>query len=117
MAFIYGTIDFPTSTQSRELIDILKDPMYIYPPNDLQYFDLNQDTEIKPALLSYSKYRVTPQLFIDGKLVGCIDIISELHNQKKLGALLERVEEKKSPSSPNKFGDKLRKMATLAREP
>ena len=79
MAFIYGTIDFPTSTGSRELIDILKNPMYSYPIKDLQYFDLNQDSEIKPALLNYSKYRVTPQLYIDGKLVGCLDIISELH--------------------------------------
>ena len=79
MAFIYGTIDFPTSTGSRELIDILKNPMYSYPINDLQYFDLNQDSEIKPALLNYSKYRVTPQLYIDGKLAGCLDIISELH--------------------------------------
>ena len=79
MVFIYGTIDFPTSTGSRELIDILRNPMYSYPIKDLQYFDLNQDSEIKPALLNYSKYRVTPQLYIDGKLVGCLDIISELH--------------------------------------
>ena len=31
MAFIYGTIDFPTSTGSRELIEILKNPKYNYP--------------------------------------------------------------------------------------
>ena len=79
MLFIDGTVDFPTTNISKDLIDIVRNPMYNYPKEDLHHFDLKQDSEIRPALLEYSKYRITPQLDVRGKLVGGLDIVNELH--------------------------------------
>lgn len=85
-----GTIDFPTTGVSKAFIDIIRHPKYQYPLKDLHHFDLKADTEIRPALLKYSKYRTTPQLYVRGKLVGGLDIVNELHEQNKLAKLLER---------------------------
>ena len=90
MLFIEGNIEFPTSTVSKALIDIVRDEKYEYKKEDLHFFDLRQDSEIRPALLEHSKYRQTPQLYVKGKLVGGIDIVTELHEQNKLKKLLER---------------------------
>ena len=75
MVFLDGTIDFPTTIESKAMLDIIKHPKYTYSKKDLNYFDLKQDDEIRPALLDHSKYRVTPQLYVDGKLVGGVDIV------------------------------------------
>ena len=64
MLFIEGTVDFPTEMASEALVKIIKDPSYSYPREDLDSFDLNQDAEIRPALLDYCQYRVTPQLYV-----------------------------------------------------
>ena len=60
MLFIQGTIDLPIDKQSEELINIVKDPQYNYPAEDLHCFDLRQDAKIKPALLEYCRYQSTP---------------------------------------------------------
>lgn len=60
MLFIEGTIDYPTEIKSEMLVKLVRDPSYIYPKEDLHSFDLNQDAEIRPALLNYCRYRVTP---------------------------------------------------------
>ena len=53
MLFIEGTVDFPTEMASEALVKIIKDPCYQFPREDLDSFDLNQDVEIRPALLEY----------------------------------------------------------------
>ena len=60
MLFIEGNIDFPTEVNSEKMVEIIKHPSYNYEKADLHSFDLNQDREIRPALLDYCRYRVTP---------------------------------------------------------
>ena len=89
MLFIEGTLDFPTEMQSEEIVNIVRDARYTYPKEDLHSFDLNQDAEIRPALLDYCKFRVTPQLYVMERLVGGLEVVRELHEQGRLKQLLE----------------------------
>jgi hypothetical protein len=41
MLFIEGSVDFPVDVASEQLVNIVKDPMYNYPKEDLHSFDLN----------------------------------------------------------------------------
>ena len=79
MLFIEGTIDFPTEIQSEEIVRLVRDENYKYDKEDLHSFDLNQDSEIKPALLDYCRFRVTPQLYVNERLVGGLEVVRELH--------------------------------------
>jgi len=89
MLFIEGTIDFPTEMQSEAIVKIVRDPRYTYSRDELDSFDLKQDFEIRPALLNYCQYKVTPQLYIMKRLVGGLEVVRELHEQGKLKYLLE----------------------------
>ena len=80
MLFIEGTIDFPTEIRSEQIVNIVKDEQYEYDrANDLHSFDLCQDEEIRPALLDYSCYHTTPQLYVGERLVGSLEVVRELH--------------------------------------
>ena len=116
MLFIDGTVKFPTTNISKDLVAIVTNPKYNYPEKDLHYFDLKQDSEIRPALLEYSKYKITPQLYVKGKLVGGLDIVNELHEQNKLHEALERGPEDEGISPGiNRFSMKLKQMRTNAK--
>lgn len=41
MLFIEGTLDFPVDVESEKLVNIVRDPCYNYPKEDLHSFDLN----------------------------------------------------------------------------
>ncbi len=49
------------------------------------------DEAIRPALIEFSNWPTTPQLFVNGELIGGSDIMEEMVNagelQKKLGAV------------------------------
>eukprot|EP00806_Schmidingerella_arcuata_P005014 Macronucleus_5552.p1 GENE.Macronucleus_5552~~Macronucleus_5552.p1 ORF type:complete len:169 (+),score=12.56 Macronucleus_5552:1-507(+) len=119
MLFIEGTIDFPTEVHSEELVNIVKNPYYNYPREDLHSFDLRQDVEIKPALLEYCKYRSTPQLYVRQRLVGTLDVVREMHQQGRLKNLLEYREVKKTESIAERFKNRLKqsKKMILQSEP
>ncbi len=42
------------------------------------------DPSIRPALVSYSKWPTTPQLFIDGEFIGGSDVMEELFDKGEL---------------------------------
>lgn len=42
--------------------------------SDYAYFDIFLDKEVREALKTYSKWPTYPQLFVNGKLIGGIDI-------------------------------------------
>ena len=48
------------------------------------------DEGIRPALVGYSKWPTTPQLFVNGEFVGGSDIVEELFNS---GELQKKVQE------------------------
>jgi monothiol glutaredoxin len=47
------------------------------------------DPSIRPALVGFSEWPTTPQLFVNGELVGGSDITFEMHNSGDLGKKIE----------------------------
>ena len=116
MLFIEGTLDFPTEMQSEEIVNIVRDPNYHYAKTDLSSFDLNQDTEIRPALLDYCRFRVTPQLYVMDRLVGGLEVVRELHEQGNLKKLLEYVPTKTSDSIGARFKNRFKSSKNMVND-
>ena len=49
------------------------------------------DPSIRPALVEFSSWPTTPQVFIDGELIGGSDIVIELYQSGELQKKLEAV--------------------------
>lgn len=55
-----------------------------YPDYQYGSFDIYSDEKIREGLKKYSNWPTYPQLFVDGELVGGIDICTELHEGNEL---------------------------------
>ena len=54
-----------------------------------EVINIFEDENIRPALISYSNWPTTPQVFIDGKFVGGCDITRELFASGELKKMVE----------------------------
>lgn len=73
IAFIKGTVDEPRCGFTRKLLSILKDTDV-----DFSTFDILSDNAVREGLKTYSNWPTYPQLYVNGKLVGGLDIVNEL---------------------------------------
>lgn len=55
-----------------------------YPHIEYGSFDIYKDEKVREALKKYSNWPTYPQLYVDGELVGGIDICVELHESNEL---------------------------------
>jgi len=64
--------------------------------------DILPDPRIREELSAISDWPTIPQLFVDGKLVGGCDIVTEMYESGELAALLgaEQPEGTEAPSAP-----------------
>jgi len=76
MLFMKGTPDVPKCGFSSKAVALLKQ-------DDVQFssFDILSDEEVRTGLKEFSNWPTFPQLYIDGKLVGGLDILKELVEQ------------------------------------
>jgi monothiol glutaredoxin len=51
--------------------------------------DIFTDPMIKPALVAFTDWPTTPQVFIGGQFIGGCDIVTEMHETGELQKLLE----------------------------
>lgn len=84
VVFAKGTRMQPMCGFSAKALDILS--TYGKPFTVVNIFD---DPEIRPALVSYSQWPTTPQVFVAGELLGGSDTAEELHNN---GQLKEKID-------------------------
>ncbi len=56
---------------------------------DYTVVNIFDDAQIRPSLIEYSGWPTTPQLFINGELIGGSDIIEELLGSGELKAKLQ----------------------------
>jgi monothiol glutaredoxin len=56
---------------------------------DYQVRDIFSDPMIKPALVAFTDWPTTPQVFIGGKFIGGCDIVTEMYQNGELQKLLE----------------------------
>nr|ACO15624.1 Glutaredoxin-3 [Caligus clemensi] len=86
MLFMKGNPENPKCKFSRATIEI----MNTYTNTKYSTFDILMDESIRQGLKEYSKWPTYPQLYINGDLVGGIDIIKEMHKEGELEAILPK---------------------------
>ena len=80
---IKGTPEMPMCGFSARVVRVLS-------KYDVQYSCLNifEDMKLTNAIKEYSNWPTTPQLYVDGELIGGCDIVEELDSNGELKSIL-----------------------------
>ena len=73
MLFMKGLPSAPRCGFSRQMVEILDAEKISY-----DSFDILQDEEVRQGLKKYSDWPTFPQLYVDGDLIGGLDIVKEM---------------------------------------
>jgi monothiol glutaredoxin len=81
--FMKGTKNFPQCGFSHRVVEILKS-------HGAAFADVNvlTDAAVRDGIKEYSSWPTIPQLYVDGKFIGGCDIVTELHQNGELEAML-----------------------------
>ena len=81
--YMKGTQDMPMCGFSNSVVQVLSQ-------YGVEFKDVNvlEDPEIRIKLSEYSNWPTIPQLFINGELIGGVEITIEMHNSGELKTLL-----------------------------
>ena len=82
--FMKGNADFPQCGFSANSIAILKNLN-----KSFTTFDILKDMDIRQGLKEYSNWPTFPQLYVNGKLLGGNDIITEMFEEGELNEALQ----------------------------
>ncbi|XP_066937179.1 glutaredoxin-3 [Macrobrachium rosenbergii] len=85
MLFMKGSPDAPRCGFSRTTIEMLAKYEAEY-----STFDILTDEEVRQGLKTYSNWPTYPQLYIDGELVGGLDILKEMDASGDLASMLPK---------------------------
>ncbi|KAK1982156.1 glutaredoxin [Colletotrichum cereale] len=72
MLFMKGTPSSPQCGFSRQLVALLREHSVKY-----GFFNILADDEVRQGLKEYAEWPTYPQLWVDGELVGGLDIVKE----------------------------------------
>jgi Grx4 family monothiol glutaredoxin len=75
MLFMKGTPSDPQCGFSRQLVGILRENSVKY-----GFFNILADDEVRQGLKEFAEWPTYPQLWVDGELVGGLDIVSGFPN-------------------------------------
>ena len=78
-----GTPEMPMCGFSARVVRVLS--KYDVPFSCMNIFE---NMELTNAIKEYSNWPTTPQLYVDGKLIGGCDIVEELDSNDKLESIL-----------------------------
>ncbi|KAJ3253497.1 Glutaredoxin 3 [Chytriomyces hyalinus] len=73
MVFLKGTPAEPRCGFSRQVVDLLTEQRTTYGS-----FNILADETVRAALKEYSNWPTYPQIFVDGELIGGLDILKEM---------------------------------------
>jgi len=85
MLFMKGTPDAPQCGFSSKIVNILNEKSAKF-----HTFNILSDSEVREGLKKFSNWPTFPQLYIEGKLIGGLDIVKELAEQGELEELLPK---------------------------
>lgn len=85
MLFMKGSPDSPRCGFSRTTIELLNKL-----EADYSSFDILSDEEVRQGLKTYSNWPTYPQLYVDGELVGGLDILKEMDASGELSSMLPK---------------------------
>jgi len=80
---IKGTKQQPRCGFSREIVSLL-DSFDV----DFTTFDVLENPEIRAEIKNYSNWPTFPQLYIDGQLIGGLDIVQQMYIAGELDDLI-----------------------------
>ncbi|GLH12520.1 Glutaredoxin-3 [Gryllus bimaculatus] len=83
MLFMKGNAKEPRCGFSRTIVELLKNYNV-----DYQTFDILSDEEVRQSLKQFSNWPTYPQLYVNGELIGGLDIVKEMHENGELKNLL-----------------------------
>ncbi|KAF7845940.1 hypothetical protein BT93_L5891 [Corymbia citriodora subsp. variegata] len=76
MLFMKGTPSAPQCGFSRQTVSILRDRGIRY-----GFFNILADDEVRVGLKDYSEWPTFPQVYVDGELIGGLDIVSSFQTR------------------------------------
>ncbi|CAB4061408.1 Glutaredoxin-3,Monothiol glutaredoxin-S11,Glutaredoxin 3,Monothiol glutaredoxin-3,Monothiol glutaredoxin-4,Glutaredoxin-3 homolog,Monothiol glutaredoxin-S17 [Lepeophtheirus salmonis] len=85
--FMKGNPSTPKCGFSKQLMEMLK-PLNV----TFTTFDILEDEEVRQGLKTYSNWPTYPQLYVNGELIGGLDILKEMNETKELEAILPKKE-------------------------
>lgn len=83
MLFMKGIPSSPRCGFSRQIVDIL-DSFHV----SYDAFNILEDDNVREGLKKYSDWPTYPQLYVEGDLVGGLDIVKEMFDSGELEELL-----------------------------
>jgi len=84
MIFMKGNPETPRCGFSRTLISMMQETGVPY-----DTFDILEDEEVRQSLKTFSNWHTYPQVYVNGQLVGGLDIIKDIKESGELMATLE----------------------------
>ncbi|VDM28496.1 unnamed protein product [Toxocara canis] len=78
MIFIKGTPEEPKCGFTRRALELLRSVNA-----DFSSFDILSDEQVRQGLKEYSNWPTYPQIYLDGELIGGLDVFSEEMTDKK----------------------------------
>ncbi|KAJ3327514.1 Glutaredoxin 3, partial [Kappamyces sp. JEL0680] len=88
MLFMKGTPSAPKCGFSRQTVEILADLKCTYGS-----FDILSDEEVRAGLKTYSDWPTYPQIYVNGELVGGLDILKEMVANGEFQAMIPKEED------------------------
>uniref|UniRef100_A0A183TGJ2 Glutaredoxin domain-containing protein n=1 Tax=Schistocephalus solidus TaxID=70667 RepID=A0A183TGJ2_SCHSO len=79
MLFMKGSPEHPQCGFSKQIVAILSSHNVKY-----GHFDILKDEDIRQGLKKYSEWPTYPQLYVDGELIGGLDIVKQLEESGEL---------------------------------
>lgn len=87
MLFMKGSRETPRCGFSKTIVALLD-----LHKGNYQTFDILEDNEVREGLKKYSNWPTYPQLYINGELIGGLDIVKEISETGDLDDLLPKTE-------------------------
>ncbi len=84
LLYMKGSPEQPMCGFSYRVVQILNEIGQPY-----AYVNILADQEKREAVKQFGSWPTFPQLYVKGELVGGCDIVTELHENKELGQMLE----------------------------
>ncbi|XP_065828246.1 glutaredoxin-3-like [Oscarella lobularis] len=85
MIFMKGTVEEPRCGFSRKMVNLLNGKGVAY-----STFNILADQAVREGLKKFSNWPSYPQVYIDGELVGGLDIVQELEESGELDDMLPK---------------------------
>jgi len=106
MLFMKGSKSEPKCKFSTAIVNLLKEIGV-----EFSTFDILQDQIVREKLKTFSNWPTYPQLYVDGELIGGLDIVKELNESGELHDLLKV---KKVENNKTDLNDRLKSLINQA---